>query len=158
MGRAAQKNEHGIAVGAFFDDALAAAELIEVGLFDESVDLRSGETLEERFATQNRARFLQPFAKRLCAAPLQLQRADRKFDYEYDVLGQVTTISYELSADPLKITKVTEPFGRVARFEYNANWQLWKITDSIGLVSQFTYGTGISSTNSPLRTATPNSI
>jgi RHS repeat-associated protein len=59
-----------------------------------------------------------------------------------DALGQVTTISYELTADPLKITKITDPFGRIARFEYNANWQLWKITDSIGLVSQFTYGTG----------------
>jgi hypothetical protein len=33
-----------------------------------------------------------------------------------DALGQVTTISYE-HTDPLKITKVTDPFGRFATFE-----------------------------------------
>jgi YD repeat-containing protein len=38
-----------------------------------------------------------------------------------DAIGQVTTIAYELSSDPLKITKVTDPFGRSARFEYDAD-------------------------------------
>lgn len=59
-----------------------------------------------------------------------------------DALGQVTTLSYELGSDPLKVTKVTDPFGRVATLQYNANGQLWKITDTIGIVSQFTYGSG----------------
>src|SRR5205814_8088081 len=60
-----------------------------------------------------------------------------------DALGQVTTVSYELSGDPLKITKVTEPFstGRLATFAYNANGQLTTITDEIGIQSVFTYTT-----------------
>lgn len=58
-----------------------------------------------------------------------------------DALGQVTTLSYELSGQPLKITKVTEPFstGRSATFAYNANGQLSTITDEIGIQSIFTY-------------------
>lgn len=59
-----------------------------------------------------------------------------------DALGQVTTLGYELGSDPLKITKVTDPFGRIATLQYNANGQLWKITDTIGLVSEFSYGSG----------------
>jgi YD repeat-containing protein len=59
-----------------------------------------------------------------------------------DAIGQVTTLSYELSSDPLKVTKVIDPFGRVTVLQYNAAGQLWKITDSIGLTSEFTYGTG----------------
>src|ERR1051326_3145006 len=58
-----------------------------------------------------------------------------------DALSQVTTISYELPSDPLKITKVTDPFGRFATFEYT-NGQLTKITDEIGIQSQFTYAAG----------------
>ena len=58
-----------------------------------------------------------------------------------DALGQVTTLTYGLSADPLKITKVTDPFGRFTSIDYNASNQLWKITDTAGIVSQFTYGT-----------------
>ena len=59
-----------------------------------------------------------------------------------DALGQVTTLSYELGSDPLKVTKVTDPFGRVATLEYNAAGLLWKVTDTIGLVSAFTYLNG----------------
>jgi RHS repeat-associated protein len=58
-----------------------------------------------------------------------------------DAIGQVTTFSYELTADPLKITKVTDPFGRFARFEYGAG-KLVKVTDVVGLDSQFEYGSG----------------
>jgi YD repeat-containing protein len=58
-----------------------------------------------------------------------------------DALGQVTNVSYELPADPLKVTRVTDPFGRFATFEYT-NGQLTKITDEIGIQSQFTYTTG----------------
>src|SRR5207247_2432996 len=48
---------------------------------------------------------------------------------------------YELPGDPLKITKVTEPFpsGRYASFAYNGNGQLASITDEIGIQSIFTY-------------------
>jgi RHS repeat-associated protein len=59
-----------------------------------------------------------------------------------DALGQVTTLSYELGSDPLKVTKVTDPFGRFATLEYNVAGLLWKVTDTIGLVSEFTYGSG----------------
>ena len=57
-----------------------------------------------------------------------------------DAVGLVTTLSYELSGDPMKITKVAEPFptGRSATFTYT-NGQLTTITDEIGIQSIFTY-------------------
>lgn len=60
-----------------------------------------------------------------------------------DALGQVTNISYELPGDPLKITKVTEPFptGRFATFAYDSNGQLASVTDELGIQSVFTYAT-----------------
>jgi RHS repeat-associated protein len=64
-----------------------------------------------------------------------------------DALGQITTLSYELPGDPLKVTKVTDPFGRFATFEYT-NGQLTRITDEIGIQSQFTYTTGTDSIDS----------
>jgi len=57
-----------------------------------------------------------------------------------DGIGQVTTISYEVSADPLKITKITDPFGRFATLTYNGAGQLQSITDVIGMSSAFAYG------------------
>ena len=57
-----------------------------------------------------------------------------------DAIGQVTTLSYELSSDPLKVTKVTDPFGRSAVLTYNSQNQLASITDPLGIVSQFSYG------------------
>jgi RHS repeat-associated protein len=56
-----------------------------------------------------------------------------------DAIGQVTTLSYELSGDPLKITRVTDPFGRYAVLQYNADGRLQSITDQIGLQSSFEY-------------------
>ena len=56
-----------------------------------------------------------------------------------DAIGQITTFSYE-STDPLRITKVTDPFGRFAQFEYDTSGRLKKITDVIGITSEFTYG------------------
>jgi RHS repeat-associated protein len=58
-----------------------------------------------------------------------------------DALGQVTTLSYELAADPHAITKVTDPFGRSATLTYDAAGHLSSVTDVIGLTSQFVYGT-----------------
>lgn len=57
-----------------------------------------------------------------------------------DAIGQVTTLSYELSNDIYKITKVTDPFGRFASFAYNNSGQLTNITDEIGISSSFVYG------------------
>ena len=65
-----------------------------------------------------------------------------------DAIGQATTISYELADDPLKITKVTDPFGRFATFEY-VEGKLFKITDPVGIQSQFGYTTGTDSISSP---------
>ena len=56
-----------------------------------------------------------------------------------DAIGQVTVFSYTDSSDPLKITRVTDPFGRLATFQYDANGMLAQITDCIGLTSQFSY-------------------
>jgi RHS repeat-associated protein len=75
-----------------------------------------------------------------------------------DAIGQVTTFSYELTADPLKITKVTEPFstGRFATFTYT-NGLLTTITDEIGIQSQFHYALGtdfIDSLTTPYGTST----
>lgn len=64
-----------------------------------------------------------------------------------DALNQVTNLSYELPADPLKITKVADPFGRFAMFEYT-NGHLTRITDEIGIQSQFTYTPGTNSIDS----------
>src|SRR5436190_840381 len=73
-----------------------------------------------------------------------------------DALGQVTSLSYELSGDSLKITKVTDPFGRYAVFGYT-NGQLTSITDPIGIRSQFSYASGtdfINSLQTPYGTST----
>ena len=59
-----------------------------------------------------------------------------------DALDQVTTLAYEYAEDELKVTKVTDPFGRAARFDYDASKRLSKITDVIGIKSQFHYGGG----------------
>jgi RHS repeat-associated protein len=56
-----------------------------------------------------------------------------------DAIGQVTTLSYDLPSDPLKITRVTDPFGRFATFDYDPGGRLSRITDVIGLSSDFAY-------------------
>jgi RHS repeat-associated protein len=91
-----------------------------------------------------------------------------------DAIGQVTTLTYGLAstnigsginqttlqADPYKLTKVTDPFGRTALFNYQPTvvalnytffqgqrngtnpiyaWGLASVTDEIGITSQFGY-------------------
>jgi len=57
-----------------------------------------------------------------------------------DAIGQVTTLSYELTNDLYKITKVTDPFGRYARFSYDSNGYLTNIVGAVsGAVTTFTY-------------------
>ncbi len=64
-----------------------------------------------------------------------------KLDSLQDAQGQTTTLTYGLGdAAPLKITKVTDPSGRTATFQYDEAGYLIKITDIIGLASEFTYG------------------
>jgi YD repeat-containing protein len=71
-----------------------------------------------------------------------------------DAIGQVTTLSYQLTSDPLKITSVTDPFGRSAIFDYTLTGRLMRITDVIGIQSSFSYGTAdfISSMTTPCGT------
>jgi RHS repeat-associated protein len=73
-----------------------------------------------------------------------------------DAIGQVTTVSYEHPTDALKITKVTDPFGRFATFTYTSAGQLASVTDAIGLTSSFTYASGdfISALTTPYGTTT----
>ena len=59
-----------------------------------------------------------------------------------DAVGQVTTVSYEDPTQPLRITRVTDPFGRSATFTYNDTGQLASITDVLGLTSSLSYGAG----------------
>jgi RHS repeat-associated protein len=83
-----------------------------------------------------------------------------------DAIGQVTTLTYGLLpgtlvdyADPYKLTRVTDPFGRSATFSYGEilygeqrtyvngvekdypiyGWALTNITDEIGMTSQVAY-------------------
>jgi RHS repeat-associated protein len=59
-----------------------------------------------------------------------------------DAVGQVTTFTYGNTSDPLKITKITDPFSRTTSFQYDANNHLIQITDAAGLNSQFGYVSG----------------
>ena len=62
-----------------------------------------------------------------------------------DTIGQVTTLSYDLKADPYKITEVTDPFGRSAKFTYSrlsGTYMLTSITDVVGITSSFAYEIG----------------
>jgi RHS repeat-associated protein len=56
-----------------------------------------------------------------------------------DATGLVTTLAYT-NTDNTKITRVTDPYGRSATFDYDPAGRLAKITDPIGIASQFTYG------------------
>lgn len=55
-----------------------------------------------------------------------------------DAIGQVTTLQYA-DPDPLKITSVTAPFGRIAQLTYDSAGHLASVTDVINLRSSFTY-------------------
>jgi RHS repeat-associated protein len=70
-----------------------------------------------------------------------------------DALSKVTGLSYDLPEDNLKVTKVTDPFGRFATFSYT-NGQLTAITDQVGIQSQFAYtGDFINSLTTPYGTS-----
>lgn len=80
-----------------------------------------------------------------------------------DAIGQVTTLEYASTNSSTNsfylISKVTDPFGRYATFDYGFSagvWRLTNITDVVGIKSAFTYGTGdfISSLTTPYGTTT----
>jgi RHS repeat-associated protein len=56
-----------------------------------------------------------------------------------DVSGHAMTLTYGLSTDPLKVTAVTDPFGRTANFTYSADGHLTSITDPMGITSSYTW-------------------
>lgn len=58
-----------------------------------------------------------------------------------DAIGQVDSVAYDVPGDNYKISSITDPFGRQATLEYDAQGRLLRITDVIGLSSTFTYGT-----------------
>ncbi len=58
-----------------------------------------------------------------------------------DAIGQVTTFLYELANDPLKVTKITDPFGRSASFVY-VDGKLVSGTDALDITSNYSYGSG----------------
>lgn len=60
----------------------------------------------------------------------------------HDSLNQATTLTYDHPTDSLKITKITDPFGREATFGYDLSNRLKTITDPVEIESEFTYGSG----------------
>jgi len=73
-----------------------------------------------------------------------------------DSLGQSTVLSYDDQDQPLRVTKVTDPFGRYASFGYTGS-ELSSITDPVGIESQFHYTDGtdfIDSMTTPYGTTT----
>jgi len=56
-----------------------------------------------------------------------------------DAAGRQTILTYGLAAQPLLVTRITDPFGRYASFGYDASARLASITDTIGITSSFTY-------------------
>lgn len=73
-----------------------------------------------------------------------------------DAVGQVSNLSYDLTADPFKVTKFTDPFGRAAQMEYDAQGRLVRITDVVNLSSSFDYDAGsfVRSMTTPYGTTT----
>ena len=63
-------------------------------------------------------------------------------NYVNDALGNATHLYYDLASDPYKITRVVIPSGKTAYFTYDLNGRLYKITDTIGITSAFSYGPG----------------
>jgi len=76
-----------------------------------------------------------------------------------DALGGVTTLCYEANCGTPNgnlIRKVSDPYGRTAVLDYDANGRLNSITDMIGLTSTFDYISGnfINAMNTPYGTTT----
>ncbi len=57
-----------------------------------------------------------------------------------NAIGQATAVLYTNAAYPFTITSVVDPFGRAAQLLYDTNGLLIQITDTLGLVSRYAYG------------------
>lgn len=57
-----------------------------------------------------------------------------------DAAGKATKIGYEAPQDPLKISQVTDPFGRPTRFQYDQTGLLSCIVNPEGHATFFAYG------------------
>jgi RHS repeat-associated protein len=72
-----------------------------------------------------------------------------------DATGKETNVFYENAAFPMRITKISDPFGRSVTIQYNVTGLLWKLTDPVGIVSEFNYsGSFVSSMVTPYGTTT----
>ena len=75
-----------------------------------------------------------------------------------DAIDQVTVLTHGDPTDPLKVTQITDPFGRSAILGYtwtNGLERLTSITDPVQIVSQFTYASNfISALTTPYGTTT----
>jgi YD repeat-containing protein len=56
-----------------------------------------------------------------------------------DATGRQTTFIYDLSTQPLLVTRIADPFGRTATLTYDTSGRLSSITDILGLTSRFAY-------------------
>ena len=132
----------------FLRDASSQAQLVKTG--PASYERRMPDGSKEIFALSNGAA---SYPRRIFMTQI-IDPAGNAVSIGYDAsfrvttitdaLSQVTNISYELPGDSLKVTKVSDPFGRFATFEYT-NGLLTRITDEIGIQSQFTYTAGTDS-------------
>jgi RHS repeat-associated protein len=66
--------------------------------------------------------------------------------YINDALGQSTIFHYDLTSPvgQYLITRIEDPFHRIASFEYNQNGLLMRSTDVSGMTSAFSYTPGVS--------------
>ncbi len=74
----------------------------------------------------------------------------------HDATERLTTFAYQLSAYPLLVTEVTDPFGRSAKLSYTSDGHLSSITDVSGLTSSYTYDSSflVNSLTTPYGTTT----
>ena len=104
--------------------------------FGRTLGLRDGTVevfeLPDRPATQNNRRIF------LTEIVEQGQTLSFTYDSSFrlvavmDALGQVTTLEYVDAADPLRLTRVTNPFSRTATLTYDALGHLETVTTSLG--------------------------
>ncbi|MEO8614474.1 MAG: RHS repeat-associated core domain-containing protein, partial [Luteolibacter sp.] len=79
----------------------------------------------------------------------QIDASGNELNFQYDVSKRLvklidasnkqTTLGYGYSADPFRITSVTDPYGRISTLTYNPSGRLASTTDTIGIQSKFVY-------------------
>ncbi len=61
-----------------------------------------------------------------------------RLDYIVDPDGRTSSLTYSPTV-PDRLIQVTDPYGRMTKLYYNATNSLWKIEDTQGYVSEFSY-------------------